>query len=71
MFLTGRTVSMKKPSRQIATSLPAVQQEREQQALLHQLFVQDPDKCLQVIRRWLAADRSKQSGSKRPGSKQP
>lgn len=57
---------MKKPGRQIAASLPAVQQEREQQALLHQLFVQDPDKCLQVIRCWLAADRSKQSGSKRP-----
>ena len=70
MFLTGRTVSMKKPGRQMAASLPAVQQEREQQALLHQLFVQDPEKCLQVIRCWLAADRSKQSGSKHPGSKQ-
>lgn len=63
MIQTGRTVSMKKPSRQIAASLPAVQQEREQQALLHQLFVQDPEKCLQVIRRWLAADRSKQPQS--------
>ena len=50
---------MKKPGRQIAASLPPVQQEREQQALLHQLFVQDPEKCLQVIRCWLAADRCK------------
>ena len=54
---------MKKPSRQIAASLPAVQQEREQQALRHQLCVQEPEKCLQVTRRWLAADRSKQPQS--------
>jgi hypothetical protein len=52
---------MKKNSRQVPATPPtlpsfsALQAERQARQQLHQLYVQQPELCLEVIRRWLAS----------------
>lgn len=41
-----------------AYSLPALEKERQARLQLQQLFSQQPESCLQVIRRWLGSGSS-------------
>lgn len=66
-------VSMKNKTQQASTDpatqasvLPTLESERRARLQLQQLFSQQPELCLQVIRRWLGSDSSPKSSTPDP-----
>ncbi len=69
---------MKKNSRQVPAtpptlpSLSALQAERQARQQLHQLYIQQPELCLEVIRRWLEnSQQPTASSTSTPGAPRP
>ena len=63
-------VSMKNKTQQASTdpatqasALPTLESERQARLQLQQLFSQQPELCLQVIRRWLGSNSSAESST--------